>query len=141
MKLAPLLSAFALLASGIASGACSDKAPAQRKEAVAAAPEDPPPIEPAQLVAPGAAPAAVQNQPAAGIPNDFPPECTTYAALIDKLKTCDQIGGARAALTQAYDNVRSAWSIVPAERRAEVAVQCKTQADSLRNAAAATCGW
>jgi hypothetical protein len=31
--------------------------------------------------------------------------------------------------------------MVPAERRPEIATQCKTQADSLRNAAAATCGW
>jgi hypothetical protein len=136
MKLATLL-ALALVTSG---AACSTKAPAERKEAVTAGPDEPRPIEIAQVAAPTPAPA----QPAAataGIPNDFPKECAAYAALIDKLKACDQIGGARAALTQAYENVRSAWSMVPADRRDEVATQCKTQADSLRNAAAATCGW
>jgi hypothetical protein len=136
MKIATLL-ALAL----VTGAACSSKAPAERKEAVAAAPEEPRPIEPAELAARTPTPAAAPSPAAAGIPNDFPKECIDYAALIDKLKTCDQIGGARAALTQAYDNVRSAWSMVPADRRAEVAVQCKTQADSLRNAAAATCGW
>jgi len=76
-----------------------------------------------------------------GAPFDFPSECRTYAELIDKLRDCDKLGGARDGLAQGYDSVRSAWSMIPAERRGEVASQCKTQADSLRNAAAATCGW
>ena len=131
MKLAWLL-ALALVS-------CSNKAPAERNEAVAAT-DEPRPTEQAQA-APTPAPAAAPSPAAAGVPNDFPKECADYAALIDKLKACDQIGGARAALVQAYDSVRSAWSMVPAERRAEVAAQCKAQADSLRNAAAATCRW
>ncbi|HZJ64019.1 MAG TPA: hypothetical protein VFD36_10925 [Kofleriaceae bacterium] len=135
MKLASLL-ALAL----VTAGACSNKAPGERKEAVATAAEEPQRVE--RAPAEPAAPVAQAPNPApAGVPNDFPPECAGYATLIDKLKACDRIGGARAALTQAYDNLRSAWSMVPAERRPEIATQCKTQADSLRNAAAATCGW
>jgi hypothetical protein len=111
--------------------------PACQKEEAPAAPT--PAATAPQPAAP--TPAQAQGQAAAGTPNDFPKECADYATLIDKLKTCDQIGGARAALVQAYDSVRSAWSMVPAERRAEVAAQCKAQAESLRNAAAATCRW
>jgi hypothetical protein len=75
------------------------------------------------------------------VPADFPTECVAYAALIDKLKACDKLGSARDGLMQGYNGLRASWSAVPADQRASIAGQCKTQADSLRSAAAATCGW
>jgi hypothetical protein len=75
------------------------------------------------------------------MPADFPPECRDYAALIDKLKACDKLGGARDGLMVGYNGLRSAWRTIPSDQRAGIAGQCKTQADSLRNAAAATCEW
>lgn len=136
MKLA-LLAALAMVALDVPG--CSSKS-AEDKPAPAAAPapeatrpaEPPSPVKPARPAAVGAV---------ANAPPGFPRECVAYAELIDKLKDCDRLGGARDGLTQGYDNVRSAWSMVPAERRSEIAGQCKTQADSLRNAAAAACGW
>ncbi len=134
--------AYAMFATFVAAG-CSSKKPEERKEAVTPAAEPAPaePVKPAE--APAAAPAPPQAaDPTPGtLPPGFPPECVAYAALIDKLKTCDKIGGAREGLTRAYDSLRTAWIDVPADRAASVAAQCKTQADSLRNAAAATCGW
>lgn len=116
--------------------ACSkkdDKTPAAQP----AAETKPAPAEPA-----AAPPAETKPAPAAtpDVSADLPPECTEYAALVEKLKTCDKLGAARTALTQAYDNLRAAWTSVPADRRSEVTSQCKTQAESLRNATAATCG-
>jgi hypothetical protein len=75
------------------------------------------------------------------LPADFPAECAAYAELIEKLKACDRLAGARAGLSQAYFDLRAAWPTVPAERRDDLARQCKVQGDSLRSAAAATCGW
>jgi len=133
---------FAALATlGTLGTACSSKAPEERKDTVASAPDESRKAEPAR---PAAAPRAAvpAAHPATGAtPADFPKECAGYAALIDRLKTCDQAGGARAGLIQAYESLRSSWMTVPADRRDEVARQCNTQAESLRNAVAATCGW
>jgi drug/metabolite transporter (DMT)-like permease len=51
------------------------------------------------------------------------------------------IGAARGELSRGYRELRDAWPAIPADQRAAVDAQCKAQADSLRNAAAATCGW
>jgi len=133
---------LALLALALAVAACSSKSedkpptPAAAPAPGSAAPVETAPARPARPAA-----AAVDKSAVASAPSDFPAECRAYADLIDKLKDCDKLGGARAGLSQGYDNVRSAWAVVPAERHGEIATQCKTQADSLRNAAAATCGW
>jgi hypothetical protein len=78
---------------------------------------------------------------AAAAPADFPADCVAYAALIDRLASCDKIGGARDGLRAGYAAVRSTWAAVPASRRGELGAQCRVQADSLRDAAAATCSW
>ena len=141
MSPARSLCAFAL-AMLVATG-CSNK-PAEHQPPAAAAAPPPAPAAPVSAPpvarAPAPSPAAAPAAPV-GIPADFPRECVAYAALIDKLKACDKLGGARDGLAQGYASLRAAWSAVPQDRRAEVATQCKTQADSLRNAAAATCGW
>jgi hypothetical protein len=138
MKLVALL-AFAMFTTAGASG-CSGKPAEERKEPAPAAAEEPK-AEPARPADPAAAPQPAGVAPTTGtIPNDFPKECVGYAALIDKLKSCDQLGGARASLLNAYESLRSAWATVPADRRDEFARQCGTQAESVRNAAAATCG-
>ena len=137
---------LALLALALAVAACSSKSedkpptPAAAPAPGSAAPVETAPARPARPAAAAAA-VAVDKSAVASAPSDFPAECRAYADLIDKLKDCDKLGGARAGLSQGYDNVRSAWAVVPAERHGEIATQCKTQADSLRNAAAATCGW
>ena len=137
MKLVALL-AFAMFSTAGASG-CSSKPAEERKEPGAAAEESR--TEPARTAEPAAVPQTAGVAPTTGtIPNDFPKECVGYAALIDKLKACDQLGGARASLLNAYESLRSAWATVPADRRDEFARQCGTQAESVRNAAAATCG-
>jgi hypothetical protein len=90
----------------------------------------------------GAGPAGRVNGAAARkLPDGFPPDCVAYAALIEKLGQCDQLGTARDGLTQAYRDLASAWPTVPVDQRAQVEAQCKTQAESLHSAAAATCGW
>ena len=137
------LASFAVIAAVLSGPAgCSSKPPDNQPEArkdppaAAVAPVPPPPT--AALPAPPPTPAPAAN---GAIPADFPPACRDYAALIDKLKACDKLGGARDGLMVGYNGLRSSWASVPADQRAGVAVQCKTQADSLRNAAAATCGW
>ena len=138
MKLVALL-AFAMFSTAGASG-CSSKPAEERKEPAPAAAETPT-AEPARSAEPAATPQPAGVAPTSGtIPNDFPKECVSYAALIDKLKSCDQLGGARASLLNAYESLRSAWATVPADRRDEFARQCGTQTESVRNAAAATCG-
>src|SRR4029079_10047059 len=138
MRLVALL-AFAMFSTAGASG-CSSKPAEERKEPTTA-PGEPAAREAARPAEPAAAPQPAGVEPASGtIPNDFPKDCVGYAALIDKLKGCDKLGGARASLLTAYESLRSAWATVPTERRDEFARQCATQAESVRNAAAATCG-
>jgi hypothetical protein len=139
MKLvAPL--AFAMLLTAGDAG-CSNKPSEERNEAVTRPADEPIPAAPARPTVPATTPAPAGVTPTTGtIPNDFPKDCVGYAALIDKLRTCDQLGGARASLLNAFEGLRSAWSTVPADRREEFARQCAAQAESVRNAAAATCG-
>jgi len=139
MKLVTRFAAFAVVV-WLASG-CSNKPPAeQHKEAVASPADEPRPAAPASASAPPP-PAAADPAHSTDIPADFPPECVDYAALIGKLRACNKLGQARDGLTQGYESLRSAWPMIPADQRATVGAQCKTQADSLRSAAAATCGW
>jgi hypothetical protein len=139
MKLVALLAFAMFLTAGAA--ACSSKASEERKEAVTRPADEPRPAEPARSTEPATTPTTAGVTPTSGtIPNDFPKDCVGYAALIDKLRGCDKLGGARASLLDAYESLRSAWSTVPADRREEFARQCATQAESVRNAAAATCG-
>jgi hypothetical protein len=138
MRLVALL-AFAMFSTAGASG-CSSK-PAEERKEPAPGPTAPAAPEAARPAEPAAAPQPAGVAPTSGtIPNDFPKDCVGYAALIDKLKGCDQLGGARASLLNAYEGLRSAWATVPADRRDEFARQCATQAESVRNATAATCG-
>jgi hypothetical protein len=143
MKLASLVArvtAVALITVGAAG--CSSKSDKTDKQVAANPPAAPAPAPtPAAPPPPAAAPAPAAPVETGPVPADFPPECVEYAGLIDKLKTCDKIGAARDGLMQGYTGLRAGWAAVPAEQRAGVAVQCKTQADSLRAAAAATCGW
>lgn len=129
----------AWLVAVIALAGCSSK-----KRAPAPAPETPEPTEVAS-----AAPVAAQPapRPASPLPqvalaaSDFPVECKAYAELVDRLKSCDALGSARDGMTRAYNELRAGWPDVPPPQRATVAAQCKSQADSLRNAVAATCKW
>lgn len=118
----------------------------QRGEATSAA--TPPATAPPAVVSPpGPGPAGgtgsggVNGSAARKLPDGFPPDCVAYAALIEKLARCDQLGAARDGFAQAYRDVAAAWPTVPADQRAQVEAQCRTQADSLQSAAAATCGW
>jgi hypothetical protein len=121
---------------------CSKKSDNNKPAAAPAASEQTPATPPAAAGSSApTAPAAPATPPSADTSADLPSECTEYAALIDKLKTCDKLGAARAALTQAYENLHTAWGTTPPDRRGEITAQCKTQAESLRNAVAATCGW
>jgi len=136
------LASFAVIAAvALGTAGCSskqpDKAPEPRKDPAPAAVE-PTPAPAAAAPAPAPRPTAVATDT---VPADFPPECRDYAALIDKLKTCAKIGGARDGLMVGYNGLRSSWASIPADQRSGIAGQCKTQADSLRNAAAATCQW
>ena len=141
MKLAPLV-ASVVASVTMASAGCSDNQPdklpdkhintaAVRQETHAPV-APPPPAPPAPLT-------PVPEPSTTTLPADFPAECVAYAALIDKLKACDKLGGARDGLMAGYGSLRSGWSSIPADRRAGIAEQCRTQADSLRNAVAATC--
>ena len=137
MKLVALL-VFAMFPTAVG---CSNKASEERKEAETKPADQPGPAEPIRPAEPATAPATAGVSPTTGtIPNDFPKDCVGYAALIDKLKGCDKLGGARASLLNAYEGLRSAWATVPADRRDEFARQCAAQAESVRNATAATCG-
>lgn len=144
MKLASIVTwgvASVAAAIAFAAAGCSDTPPEKSPERVAIRPAVP---APATLPAPPpttpATPAAPETS-STTLPADFPNECVRYAALIDRLKTCDKLGGARDGLLMGYNGLRSAWSTIPADQRTSFASQCQTQADSLRNAAAATCGW
>ena len=129
-------------ALAIATAGCSDRQPDKPPEMAA--------TRPAPAPAPAPAPSAATQPPrtssppetsSATLPADFPAACVSYAALIDRLKACDKLGGARDGLMVGYNGLRSAWSTIPTDQRDSFASQCKTQEDSLRNAAAATCGW
>jgi hypothetical protein len=133
MKLAPRFAALAL----VVTLGCS-KPPAEAHPEPAA-PTETPATEPPAASTPAAPRAAAAAEP--GAPADFPPECVAYAALIEKLKACDKVGEGREGLTRGYEELRSTWAMVGVDQRAAFDVQCKTQADSLRDAAAATCGW
>jgi hypothetical protein len=137
--LAMKLAALAMVAMVTAS--CSNKQPDKQPEPPPARNE---PAPPAAAVAPFPPPPRADNAPAPSsdtLPADFPATCVEYAALIDKLKACDKLGAARDGLTLGYTSLRSSWSAVPPDQRNAIGVQCKVQAESLRNAAAATCGW
>lgn len=128
------LAALAALAAGCSSQPSADRPPPANAPAEQARPA--PGVDAAPAPTVDAAPRASD-----AVPPGFPPACVAYAELIDKLRACDRLGGARAGLAQTYLDLEDAWATVPADRRADVAAQCRTQADSLRNAAAATCGW
>lgn len=140
MKLASLIVSLV-----VALASCSDKQPAAppAPAATPVAQPAPTPPPPAAIPAPAAPPPAAPPPEAsdAPLPADFPAPCVTYAALIDKLKACDKLGAARDGLMVGYTSLRSAWSAVPADQRPAFGAQCQTQADSLRNAVAATCAW
>jgi hypothetical protein len=111
------------------------------------APAPPPasqPVDPAQAPAVAATPAPTPGSAAAPptqIPTGFSADCVAYATLIDRLDTCDQVRGARDGLRQGYLALLEAWPATPVGRRSELTAQCRTQAESLRNAAAAACHW
>ena len=98
---------------------------------------EPAPSAPTVAAAPTPAPVVVET----GVPASFPPACVAYAALIDRLQACDKAGAARDGLSRGYHELRAAWPTVQPDQRAAIELQCKAQADSLRDAAAATCGW
>lgn len=130
------------IAAALGLAACSSKqpdptpAPAPPAQTAQPAPAPPTPVPlPPQPTPPPAA--AVTDT----LPADFPPECRDYAALIDRVKACDKLGGARDGLQQGYISLRQSWSQLTPDARAAMGGQCKTQADSIRNAAAATCSW
>lgn len=136
MQLAPRFVALALVALLGCSKAPSEAPPAPTAASdltLVAAPTPSAPSAPT----PAPPPPPVET----GVPADFPPGCVAYAALIEQLKACDKAGDARDGLARGYNELRAAWAMVPPDQRVAVDVQCKTQADSLRNAAAATCGW
>jgi hypothetical protein len=133
------LALFAALAVAALVTACSSKPADDRPAVIAAA--APAAAPPAAAPGPAAAQVALAAPAAAGVPADFPADCVAYAALIDRLASCDKIGGARDGLRAGYAAVRSTWAAVPASRRGELGAQCRVQADSLRDAAAATCSW
>ena len=135
MKLASLCAAVCLATLGCSSKPDKQPEPQAQPAPVAVAPAAAPaPVAAARV-------AAAEPPPSDTVPADFPPECRDYAALIDKLKACDKLGGARDGLMVGYNGLRSAWRTIPSDQRAGIAGQCKTQADSLRNATAATCEW
>jgi hypothetical protein len=137
MKLAPRFVAFAL----VALLGCS-KAPSEARPDPTPASAPAPTAAPAPIAAPPPAAAPPVAAPVeTGVPANFPPACVAYAALIEKLKACDKVGAARDGLARGYHELRAAWAMVPPDQRAAVDAQCKTQADSLRNAAAAACSW
>jgi hypothetical protein len=136
MKLASLCAALAAVC--LATTGCSSKPDKQPEPQPQPAPVAVAPAPAPVAVAPVAPPQPPQPDT---VPADFPPECRDYAALIDKLKLCDKLGGARDGLMVGYNGLRSAWRTIPTDQRAGIAGQCKIQADSLRNAAAATCAW
>lgn len=126
------------------AGGCSSK-PSQDRAAPATQPAEPAPaprMRPVGMPAPAViGPARIGDADAgAAVPSELP-DCVVYAQLIDRLRICDRLGGARDDLTRAYLDLASAWANVPADRRDEVAAQCRTQADTLRSAAGAICGW
>jgi hypothetical protein len=138
-RLAMKLAALAMIAMVTAS--CSNKQPDKQPEPPPARNE---PAPPPAAVAPAPATPRADNAPdpaSDALPADFPSTCVEYAALIDKLKACDKLGAARDGLTLGYTSLRSSWSAVPPDQRNAIGVQCKVQAESLRNAAAATCAW
>ena len=149
MKLASLVAAIVssitpiAAALAIATAGCSDSAPDKQpdKQINRAAVRQEPPVvaaAPAPVAPPTPPPVETSNTT---LPANFPSECVSYAAMMDKLKACDKLGGARDGLMAGYQSLRSAWSQVPAEQRGAIGSQCRIQADSLRNAVAATCGW
>lgn len=132
------------LACALAALACSHPRTDDRRAApppppaIDPGPERPlPPTPPPPLPPPGARTADTDRAP----PIDFPADCVTYAGLIDRLGACDRARGARDELVSAYAALRAAWPTVPIPRRGAVAAQCRSQADGLRTAAAAACGW
>lgn len=136
MQIAPRSLAFALV---VLLG-CSKKPSEARPEPVATAPTqlaDPAPPPPV-VAAPTPAPVVVAET---GVPADFPPSCVAYAALIEKLQGCDKVGPVRDSLARGYHELRAAWPSVQPAQRPAIDAQCKTQADSLRDATAATCAW
>jgi hypothetical protein len=141
MKLASIVAwgvTSAAAAIAIAAASCSDKQPDTPLKIAATQPAPVPVPVPAPAPAPPAPPPETSSTT---LPAEFPSECVSYAALIDKLKACDKLGGARDGLMAGYNGLRSAWSTIPADQRGGIAGQCRTQEESLRNAAAATCGW
>lgn len=139
MQLATLPIALAIaITLGTACSSKPDKAQ-EPPPAIAESPPTPPAATPPVAPAPSAAPTAPPPTAPSSIPSDFPRDCVEYANLIDKLKACDKLGGARDGLTASYDSLRASWDSIPVAQRAALNDQCKTQADSLRNVTAATC--
>jgi hypothetical protein len=73
-----------------------------------------------------------------------PAECTDYKALVDKLASCDKLPAAqRDSLKAAFDTAAKDWGTPPADDAAKKALadRCKAGAESVKTAAAKTCGW
>jgi len=137
MQLASRSVAFALV---VLFGCAKQPAEARPEPAAASAPApvtEPTPSPPTVAAAPTPVPAVVDTS----VPSNFPPACVAYAALVEKLQACDKAGAARDGLSRGYHELRAAWPMVQPDQRAALELQCKAQADSLRDAAAATCGW
>jgi hypothetical protein len=77
------------------------------------------------------------------VPANAPPECTKYAADMQRVLACDKLPTAsRDAMKQAFDSFSVAFgSLSTTEARAGMASNCKVADDALVQAAKAACNW
>jgi hypothetical protein len=124
-----LITLVSLCAMSIALAACPKKNDEKKTEAAKPAETKPDETKPAE------------TKPDETKP-ELPAECAEYKAMIDKLATCDKMPKeSRDSLKQAFDAAAPTWANVTPETKATVAESCKKAADSLKSAAATTCGW
>lgn len=85
------------------------------------------------------------RSPVALAGKDLPSECGAYAAMIEKLASCEAMRpSAREALRRGYVAISRSWpqvATVSAEAKRAIADRCTQGLDATRQTASTICGW
>jgi hypothetical protein len=137
-KLTTLLAALAMTTT--LAGGCGSKKNQERKDdTTATKPIDE--TKPSTTeTTPTAKPGDTTTTPPAAPSTDFPAECTAYKVMVDKLAECQKLATeTRDNLKNAFQQSWTVWEKTPDKKT--IVEACKAGTETVRAAAATTCGW